>query len=83
MKIRGEHVLLVARMHFLDFSYLQKWTILGIIIGLAASASAAAFSLSTTFLTSLFLEAGAGYAPPSPERATPTGFWLTGHGCFR
>ena len=69
MKIRGEQLslaTLVARMHFLDFSYLQKWTIFGIMIGMAAGASAVAFSLSTTFLTSLFLDAGAGYAPQSP-----------------
>lgn len=69
MKIRGEQLslaTLASRLKFLDFSYLQKWTIFGIMIGVVAGASAVAFSLSTTFLTSLFLGAGAGYIPPPP-----------------
>lgn len=71
MRVRGEQIIIsfaafASRLHFLDFSYLQKWTIFGIMIGVAAGASAVAFSLSTTFLTSLFLGEGAGFIPHSP-----------------
>lgn len=68
LKIRGEQISLVglaAQLRFLDFSYLQKWTIFWITMGVAADASTVAFSLSATFLTSLFFGAGVRYSPPS------------------
>ena len=51
---------------FLNLSYLQKWSIFGIIIGLIAGASAVGISFLTTVFTSIFLGAGAGFVPPLP-----------------
>ncbi len=57
---------LQASFAFLNFSYLQKWTIFGIIIGVIAGLAAVGLSLLTSFLTGLFLGIGAGFIPPSP-----------------
>ena len=51
---------------FLNLSYLQKWSIFGIIIGLIAGDSAVGISFLTTVFTSIFLGAGAGFVPPLP-----------------
>lgn len=49
----------------LNFSYLQKWTIFGIMIGIICGASAVGLSVLTSFFTGLFLGSGAGFIPPS------------------
>jgi CIC family chloride channel protein len=49
-----------------DFSYLRKWTLIGILIGIVAGFSAVVFFLSVQFFTELFLGAGAGFVPPLP-----------------
>ena len=49
-----------------DFSYLRKWTLIGILIGIVAGFSAVLFFLSVQFFTELFLGAGAGFVPPLP-----------------
>ena len=61
---------------FLNLSYLQKWSIFGIIIGLIAGASAVGISFLTTVFTSIFLGAGAGFVPPLPgiEQEGPYSF---------
>lgn len=51
---------------FLNISYLQKWSIFGILIGVIAGASAIGVSTLTAFFTSLFLDVGAGFVPPVP-----------------
>lgn len=48
-------------------SYLIRWRILGIIIGSIAGGAAIAFSLGVEFFTTIFLDIGADFIPPSPS----------------
>lgn len=52
---------------FSDLSYLIRWTILGIIIGSIAGGAAIAFTLGVQFFTTIFLDIGADFIPPSPS----------------
>lgn len=63
---------------FLNISYLQKWSIFGILIGVIAGASAIGVSILTAFFTSLFLDVGAGFVPPVPgiERGGQYSFFV-------
>lgn len=69
---------LKATFKFLNLSYLQKWSIFGILIGLVAGASALGVSLLTTIFSSIFLGSGAGFLPPLPgiEQEGPYSFFV-------
>ena len=68
LKTPSFHVL-KATFKFLNLSYLQKWSIFGILIGLIAGLSAVGVSFLTSILTLIFLGGGAGFIPPLPDIA--------------
>jgi CIC family chloride channel protein len=48
-------------------SYLRKWLILGVLIGIVAGGGSILFYLAIKWATYLFLGVGAGYLPPVPK----------------
>ena len=48
-------------------SYLQKWLVLGTVIGVVAGLGAVVFFVALTQSTQFFLEFLGGYTPPSPS----------------
>ncbi len=55
---------LVARLK--DWSYLRKWLVLGVVIGVVAGVGAIVFIFALQVTSKLFLEIIAGYQPPLP-----------------
>lgn len=52
--------------HIHEFSYLKKWIIIGILIGIIAGVGSIIFLFAIQFFSYIFLGLGAGYYPPIP-----------------
>jgi hypothetical protein len=57
-----------------DVSYLRKWLIIAVLIGMVAGAASIVFYLAIKWATWLMLGLGAGYLPPAPGGEAQTVF---------